>query len=255
MKGEEYVVAIAAGRNSGNDTGIVNEEKGLKEEELTIEVAERVEELLNKYSNIKVVQTGSTSRNPDGVEPEDRAERARKANPDLCIQIYFGDGDEVGVETIYKEGDQVSQQLANILAENISSSMGLSNLSAGEDTVKCVDAEGNASSLNIIENSVVAGFPSVVAIGGNLKHYRDRYNLECDNVVHFDDGRYALIETKLGGTRVKEAEEHLLELQKLIIENEPKLGKPEFLMVITGTEMAYTTEEGILVVPIGCLKD
>ena len=95
----------------------------------------------------------------------------------------------------------------------------------------------------------------VNSIGGTLKHYRDRYNLECDNVVHFDDGRYALIETKLGGTRVKEAEEHLLELQKLIIENEPKLGKPEFLMVITGTEMAYTTEKGILVVPIGCLKD
>lgn len=95
----------------------------------------------------------------------------------------------------------------------------------------------------------------VNSIVGTLKHYRDRYNLECDNVVHFDDGRYALIETKLGGTRIKEAEEHLLELQKLIIENEPKLGKPEFLMVITGTEMAYTTEKGILVVPIGCLKD
>ena len=188
VKGEEYVVAIAAGRNSGNDTGIVNEEKGLKEEELTIEVAERVEELLNKYSNIKVVQTGSTSRNPDGVEPEDRAERARKANPDLCIQIYFGDGDEVGVETIYKEGDQVSQQLANILAENISSSMGLSNLSAGEDTVKCVDAEGNASSLNIIENSVVAGFPSVVAIGGNLNKDPDASVIANDGVEKYAQG-------------------------------------------------------------------
>lgn len=188
VEGEEYVVAIAAGRNSGNDTGIVNEEKGLKEEELTIEVAERVEELLNKYSNIKVVQTGSTSRNPDGVEPEDRAERARKANPDLCIQIYFGDGDEVGVETIYKEGDQVSQQLANILAENISSSMGLSNLSAGEDTVKCVDAEGNASSLNIIENSVVAGFPSVVAIGGNLNKDPDASVIANDGVEKYAQG-------------------------------------------------------------------
>ena len=188
VEGEEYVVAIAAGRNSGNDTGIVNEEKGLKEEELTIEVTERVEELLNKYSNIKVVQTGSTSRNPDGVEPEDRAERARKANPDLCIQIYFGDGDEVGVETIYKEGDQVSQQLANILAENISSSMGLSNLSAGEDTVKCVDAEGNATSLNIIENSVVAGFPSVVAIGGNLNKDPDASVIANDGVEKYAQG-------------------------------------------------------------------
>ena len=91
--------------------------------------------------------------------------------------------------------------------------------------------------------------------GGRLKHYRDRYNLECDNIIHFDDGKYALIETKLGGTRIKEAEKHLLELEKLIIEKQPKIGNPEFLMIITGTELAYTTENGVLVVPIGCLRD
>ena len=95
----------------------------------------------------------------------------------------------------------------------------------------------------------------VKSIGGTLKHYRDRYGLECDNVIHFDDGRYALIETKLGGTRIKEAENHLITLKNLILENEPKIGSPEFLMVITGTDMAYTTEKGVLVVPIGCLKN
>ncbi len=95
----------------------------------------------------------------------------------------------------------------------------------------------------------------VSSIGGTLKHYRDRYNLECDNVIHFNDGKYALIETKLGTTRIKEAEEHLLTLKKLILENEPKIGEPEFLMVITGTDMAYTTENGVMIVPIGCLKD
>ncbi len=168
IEGEKYVVAIAAGRNSSEDTGIVNEEKGLVEEELTIKVAERVDELLNQYSNIEVIQTGSTADNPDGVAPEDRAEKTRNVNPDLCIQIYFGDGNEVGVQTIFKEGDQISQQLADILAENISSSMGLDNLSSISDTVKCVDSDGNASSLNIIDNSAVAGFPSVVALGGNL---------------------------------------------------------------------------------------
>lgn len=56
----------------------------------------------------------------------------------------------------------------------------------------------------------------VNSIGGSLKHYRDRYALECDNVLHFNDGRYALVETKLGGTRVDEAEKHLLELKTLI---------------------------------------
>jgi len=93
------------------------------------------------------------------------------------------------------------------------------------------------------------------SIGGSLKHYRDRFGLECDNVIHFHNGRYALVETKLGGSRVKEAEEHLLKLKKLIIDNQPILGVPEFLMVITATDMAYTTENGVLVVPIGCLKN
>lgn len=95
----------------------------------------------------------------------------------------------------------------------------------------------------------------VGSIGGKLKHYRDRYNLECDNVIHFENGKYALIETKLGGTKIKEAEKHLLELERLILKNEPKIGKPEFMMVITGTDMAYTTENGIMIVPVGCLKN
>ena len=95
----------------------------------------------------------------------------------------------------------------------------------------------------------------VDSLGGILKHYRDRYDLECDNIIHFSDGRYALVEIKLGGTRIKEAEEHLLTLKNLILKNEPKIGSPEFLMIITGTDMAYTTEKGVLVVPIGCLKN
>ncbi len=91
--------------------------------------------------------------------------------------------------------------------------------------------------------------------GGTLKHYRDRYNLECDNILVFEDGRYALVEIKLGGTMIKEAEKHLLELKRLINQNNPKIGEPSFLMIITGTDMAYTTENGVMVVPIGCLKD
>lgn len=94
------------------------------------------------------------------------------------------------------------------------------------------------------------------SLGGYSQHYRDRYGLECDNVIHLNDGRYGLVETKLGGMEnIKEAEKHLLELKYLIDKNE-KMRKPEFLMVITGTtEIAYTTNDGILIVPIGCLKD
>lgn len=92
------------------------------------------------------------------------------------------------------------------------------------------------------------------SIGGVLKHYRDRYDLECDNVIHFNNGKYALVETKLGGTKIKEAEVHLNTLKNLILEGEPKLGPPEFMMIITGTNMAYTTDSGILVVPIGASR-
>ena len=92
-------------------------------------------------------------------------------------------------------------------------------------------------------------------IGGTLSHYRDRYGLECDNIIHFEDGSYALVEIKLSGSRIKEGASHLLELKKLIDESDDIKIKPNLLMIITGTDMAYVTENDILVVPIGCLKD
>ena len=67
-EGETYRVAIAAGHNNTNDTGAAA--NGLVEEQLTIQVAEKVEELLSEYSNIEVIQTGSTSENPGGSAPD-----------------------------------------------------------------------------------------------------------------------------------------------------------------------------------------
>lgn len=92
------------------------------------------------------------------------------------------------------------------------------------------------------------------ANGGYLNHYRDRFGLECDNVIHFPNGKYALVEVKLGDNLVEEAEKNLIKLKNLILEN-PKIKEPEFLMVITGSEIAYTTQNNVLVVPIGCLKN
>lgn len=84
-----------------------------------------------------------------------------------------------------------------------------------------------------------------------MSHYRDRFGLECDNVIHFSNGKYALIEVKLRDNGVIEAEKNLLRLQKLILEN-PNMKKPEFLMVVTGSEIAYTTNNDVLVIQIGC---
>lgn len=97
-------------------------------------------------------------------------------------------------------------------------------------------------------------------LGGSLSYYRDRTGLEADAVLHLEDGRYALIECKLGSREIEDAAKHLLEIKRLVQEanarNEhSKLREPDLLMVLTGGEMAYTRTDGVKVIPIGCLKD
>ncbi|MDD4096320.1 MAG: DUF4143 domain-containing protein [Oscillospiraceae bacterium] len=98
------------------------------------------------------------------------------------------------------------------------------------------------------------------ALGGRISYYHDRYGLEADAVLHLDDGRYALIEIKLGSAEIEEGAQHLLQLKELVkgtIENDRKstLREPDMLIVITGGEMAYERSDGIKIIPIGCLKD
>jgi len=98
------------------------------------------------------------------------------------------------------------------------------------------------------------------ALGGRVSYYHDRMDLEADAVLHLDDGRFALIEFKLGSREIEEGAKHLLQLQELIRkynekEKQVPLREPDLLMVITGGEMAYTREDGVKVVPIGALRD
>jgi len=96
------------------------------------------------------------------------------------------------------------------------------------------------------------------AAGGRLSYYRDRYGLEADAVLHLDDGRYALIEFKLGSDEIEEGAGHLLKIRDLVhehnlTEKQAPLREPDLLMVITGGNMAYARKDGVLIVPIGCL--
>lgn len=88
---------------------------------------------------------------------------------------------------------------------------------------------------------------------GQLFHYRDKSGLEADAVICLADGRWAAIEVKLGSKEIEDAAEHLIELKNKI--NTQKMKEPSFLMILTGTEFAYKREDGVLVVPIGCLRD
>ena len=98
------------------------------------------------------------------------------------------------------------------------------------------------------------------ALGGRLSYYHDRSGLDVDAVLHLEDGRYALIECKLGSREIEEGAKHLLEIKRLVTEKN-KAGKktifrePDLLIVLTGGEMAYTREDGVKVIPIGCMKD
>ena len=97
------------------------------------------------------------------------------------------------------------------------------------------------------------------ALGGKVSYYHDRLDLEADCVLHLSDGRYALIEFKLGSREIEEGAQHLLEIKNLIhqaIESgTTSLREPDLLMVITGGEIAYTRPDGVKIIPIGCLKD
>ena len=88
---------------------------------------------------------------------------------------------------------------------------------------------------------------------GEVFHFRDKSGLESDMIVALNDGRWAAIEVKLGNKQIEEAAEHLKKLARKV--DETKMGKPTFLMVLTGGEFAYQRTDGVLVVPIGCLKD
>ena len=98
------------------------------------------------------------------------------------------------------------------------------------------------------------------ALGGKVSYYHDRYGLEADAVLHLRDGRYALIEFKLGSADIEEGAKHLLEIERLVAEynekeTQAKLRAPDLKIVITGTEYGYQRPDGVFVIPIGTLRD
>ncbi len=93
------------------------------------------------------------------------------------------------------------------------------------------------------------------ALDGTIYHYRDSNGLECDTVIHLRNGNYGLIEIKLGGEKnIEDGAKNLKSLASKI--DTTKMKAPSFLMVLTGTSRyAIRREDGVYVVPIGCLKD
>ena len=93
------------------------------------------------------------------------------------------------------------------------------------------------------------------SLDGQVYHYRDKSGLECDTVIHLRNGSFGLVEIKLGGdTLIEEGAQNLKKFSAKI--DTKKMKEPSFLMVLTGTgKFAYRREDGVYVVPVGCLRD
>lgn len=91
------------------------------------------------------------------------------------------------------------------------------------------------------------------ALNGEVFHYRDKDGQECDAVIHLRNGKYGLVEIKLGGDKLIEEGVASLKSMEAKIDTK-KMSKPSFLMVLTGTgDYAYLRQDGVYIVPIGCL--
>jgi predicted AAA+ superfamily ATPase len=91
------------------------------------------------------------------------------------------------------------------------------------------------------------------SIDGSVYHYRDKSGLEIDAIIQLADGRWGAVEIKMGAGEIEDASENLLKLHRKV--DTEKANDPSFLMVLTGTEYAFQMENGVWVVPLGCLRN
>ena len=91
------------------------------------------------------------------------------------------------------------------------------------------------------------------SLGGNVYHYRDAKGVEVDAIVQLNDGRWGAVEVKMGAGDIKAAAGNLLRFKANI--DTARMQEPSFLMVLTATETAFQMENGLYVVPLGCLKN
>lgn len=97
-------------------------------------------------------------------------------------------------------------------------------------------------------------------LDGSVAYYHDRNDVEADAVVHLGDGRFALIEVKLGANEVDKGAKNLNTIERLIKERNEKerqnpMRLPDLKIILTGTEYGYRRQDGVFVIPLGCLKD
>jgi len=91
------------------------------------------------------------------------------------------------------------------------------------------------------------------SLGGTVYHYQDSSGLEADAIIHMGNGDWGAVEIKLGGNEIDDAAAKLIALKNKI--DIDKMKQPKCLIVLTGLDYGYKRPDGVLVVPVGCLKN
>lgn len=120
---------------------------------------------------------------------------------------------------------------------------------------KPLDLVNDLETMGLLFESLVIRDLRIYAesLGGKVYHYRDYNGQEADAILHFNNGKWAAIEVKLGNRAVEDGAENLKRFVDQV--DQKSMNKPSFLAVITGTGYAYRREDGIYVIPIGCLRN
>jgi hypothetical protein len=90
------------------------------------------------------------------------------------------------------------------------------------------------------------------SLNGHVFYYRDKQGNEVDAIIELADGRWGAVEIKMGSNDEETAAKNLLKFKKNV--NTEKMGEPSFLAMVTATQIAYQRDDGVWVVPLGCLK-
>lgn len=168
-KSKTYKIALRAAAGSGIEEGNLNEK------ELSKKVLKKLKKLLeDKYSNVKVYEANTRKE-------------IRDIDPDFAIVINFNkdeDKTKSGVDAIYRDGDEISHLLGDILSKNVAKSMELTDLYAGSD----LERTKSKSALTSIDHYVTTKYPTALVRGGYFSSDNDAKIIEKNGVEKYANG-------------------------------------------------------------------
>lgn len=179
-KAGEIVVAINAGHESGgHNTGA--SANGLREEDLTLKVAQYCKEELESYSGIRVYMVRPGTGCPVGASTtkecvKNRVYAARNAGAQVFIDIHFNAINGIstsanGSEIFYPGGDTNAQGLSNSILAQLQA-LGLSNRGAKADNEYWT-----------ITTASECGFPGLIVEHAFLDNADDAAKLKDENFL------------------------------------------------------------------------